>query len=99
MKRLPSPLSFDWDEGNINKNWLKHHVHNKETEEIFFNRPLQIFPDPKHSKAEQRYVLYGITNKGRRLTVVFTYRRNIIRVISARDQNKKERNIYDKNKT
>jgi len=36
----------------------------------------------------------GVTNEGRFLFVVFTIRRGRIRVVSARDMNKKERNIY-----
>jgi|SRR3989344_6052846 len=97
--KLPTPLSFDWDEGNKDKNWKKHKVFYKEAEEVFFNKPLEIFEDPMHSSLEQRYVIYGFTNKDRKLTVVFTYRRNKIRVISARNQSKKERIIYEKNKT
>ncbi len=93
---LPTPLSFDWNKGNVDKNWKKHKVHFKESEEIFFNKPLKIFGDPKHSKVEQRYVSYGKTNGKRLLAIVFTYRDNKIRIISARDQNRKEKNIYVK---
>lgn len=86
-------MEFDWDQGNINKN-LKHGAANKESEEPFFNKPLKIFKDPKHSQVEQRFVAYGTTNSGRMLAVVFTLREPKIRVISSRDQNKKERKAY-----
>lgn len=87
---------FEWDEGNIDKNLLRHKVTNNETGEIFFNEPLIIIPDIKHSKAEKRFVAQGKTNNNRKLTVVFTLRDKKIRVISARDQNKKERRQYEK---
>ena len=94
--KLPVPLAFDWDQGNLEKNWKKHKVHFKEAEEIFFNKPLKIFPDKKHSTKEKRFLALGFTNSRRRLTIIFTIRENIIRIISVRDQSKKERIIYAK---
>jgi len=96
MKGLPIPFSFDWDEGNIDKNWIKHGVHFKEAEEVFFSKPLKVFPDKRHSKKEKRFVIFGTTNLGRELTIIFTFRQSKIRVISARNQSKKERREYEK---
>ena len=96
MKRLPIPLSFDWNKGNIDKNWKKHRVHFKEAEEVFFNKPLRIFPDIKHSGKEDRFVAFGKTNQKRKLTIIFTLREEKIRIISARNQSKKERGEYEK---
>lgn len=93
--RLPVPLVFDWDEGNQNKNWEKHKVSNKECEELFLNRPKDVFGDEGHSDTEERYLAYGQTNGRRKLAIVFVVRENKIRVISARDQNKKERRKYE----
>lgn len=95
MKILPKPIAFEWNKGNINKNLKKHNVTDKETEEVFGNKPLKIFKDIKHSEKEQRFVAYGITDFDRSLTIVFTIREEKIRVISARNQNKKERRIYE----
>ena len=87
---------FDWDDGNRNKNFLKHNVSEGESEEIFFNAPLLIAEDLKHSYTEHRFVAFGVTNAGRYLTVIFTRRqKNLIRVISARDMNCKEREYYN----
>ncbi len=63
-------------------------------EQIFFNQPLIIGNDTKHSQSEVRYFTLGQTDNGRTLFVVSTIRDNIIRVISARDINKKEREVY-----
>ena len=89
------PLTFDWDENNKYKSWHKHQVKFRECEQVFSNQPLKIYPDPKHSQTEVRFLAYGITKKSRQLTIIFTIRNNNIRVISARDQNKKERKIYN----
>lgn len=92
---LASLTGFDWDSGNQFKSWEKHHVDFKECEEIFFNQPLLIFPDPKHSKVEQRYQALGQTNTGRKIFLSFTIREQKIRTISARDQHAKERKSYE----
>ena len=51
---LDNIIEFDWDEGNVNKNFTKHLVSNSECEEIFFNIPLFVINDEKHSKTENR---------------------------------------------
>jgi len=85
---------FDWDEGNRDKN-LKHAVHSWECEQIFFNEPLIILDDPIHSVAEDRSAAFGKTYSGRQLVIIYTMRGPMIRVISARDMNKKERRYYE----
>lgn len=85
---------FEWDRGNIEKNWEKHRVSYLECEEVFFNQPLLVQEDEIHSKSEPRYYVLGSTNDGRHLFIVFTIRRNKIRVISARNMGRKERRIY-----
>ncbi len=86
---------FDWDEGNLLKNWEKHRVSASECEQVFFNRPLVAGLDKEHSKIEDRFHALGVTDSGRQLFVVFTVRKNQIRVISARDMNRRERKVYD----
>jgi|SRR3989338_5948146 len=85
---------FDWDEANINKNKKKHNVEYRECEEIFTNNPLVFIEDKQHSQTENRWGALGKTNKGRLLAVYFTIRANKIRIISARDQGKKDRLAY-----
>ena len=91
-------VGFQWDEGNSQKSVQKHEVHPTEAEEIFFNTPLIISNDDKHSRDEKRYLALGMTNKKRFLTVIFTLRESdtLIRIISSRDQHQKERIVYAK---
>ena len=88
---------FDWDKGNIEKNWLKHKVSSVESEQIFFNEPIIILDDPKHTISEKRFAAFGCTDAGRLLAVIFTKRSKLLRVISARDMNRRERKFYEEN--
>jgi uncharacterized DUF497 family protein len=90
-----SIVGFDWDEGNKQKNWEKHQVDFRECEEVFFNQPLLIYEDTKHSSQELRFYALGRSDVSRPLFLVFTIRNEKVRVISARDQSKKERKIYE----
>ena len=73
---------FQWDEGKINKNLYKHNIENWECEQVFFNEPLIILDDPKHSYAEKRWAAFGKTDAGKLLAVVFAKRGSLIRIIS-----------------
>lgn len=96
MKIIPEPVVFEWDSGNQEKNWKKHKVAVKEAEAAFKNKPKFIFLDQRHSQVEKRYGLYGKTNEGRLLSLVFTIRGNKVRVITVRNMSKKERSAYEK---
>ncbi|MCG2789373.1 MAG: BrnT family toxin [Actinomycetia bacterium] len=89
---------FQWNEGNFNKTLDKHNVESWECEQIFFNEPLIILDDPKYSLLEKRWAAFGKTDSGRLLTVIFTNRGKLLRVISARDMNRKERKFYEENR-
>ena len=95
FKKLSQCNGFEWDKHNADKIWKKHDVSPAESEEIFFNRPLMVAEDRKHSDRENRFFALGHTNSGRRLFVVFAIRRDKIRVISARDMSRKERKVYE----
>jgi len=90
----PEFTGFDWDVGNREKN-LKHGVHASECEQVFFNEPLLLLADPKHSVAEDRFAAFGQTDDGRKLVVVYTKRADRLRIISACDMNRKERKFYE----
>jgi uncharacterized DUF497 family protein/predicted DNA binding CopG/RHH family protein len=87
---------FNWDEGNVDKNWEKHGVADFECEEVFFNQPLVVRHDPKHSQHEARFYALGRTDSNRLLLVAFTVRRKLIRVVSAREMTRRERRVFMK---
>jgi len=87
-------VGFDWDDANAQKNWDRHRVTPEEAEDVFFNEPLVVRGDFRHPQDEKRYYALGQTGRGRPLFVAFTIRRDLIRVISVRDMNRKEQDFY-----
>jgi len=97
MIDLSQVIGFDWDEGNSFKSAEKHSVSQAEAEQVFTDEQLFVADDVKHSQHEARYQALGRTIDGRHLHVTFTLRKNQtrVRVISARDMNRKERGLYE----
>ncbi|MBI2600617.1 BrnT family toxin [Candidatus Daviesbacteria bacterium] len=96
MRTDKDVFEFEWNNGNSGKN-KKHKVEDKEAEEVFFDENKVTFPDSLHSTDnEERLRIIGKTKKGRLLFIVFTKRGQKIRIISARDINRKEVPLYEK---
>ncbi|MFW6206344.1 MAG: BrnT family toxin [Gemmatimonadota bacterium] len=93
---LKGCTGFQWDSANADKIWHKHRVSRRECEQIFFNRPLIVADDEKHSDEEPRFYALGRTDEGRQLFVVFTIRGELIRLISARDMSRRERREFSR---
>jgi uncharacterized DUF497 family protein len=92
--RLAECTGFDWDSGNVPKLESRHKVTAGECEQVFFQEPLLVAPDHEHSKSEERWATLGRSQDGRALAIIFTIREDRIRVLSARDMNRKERRLY-----
>jgi|SRR5580698_4110862 uncharacterized DUF497 family protein len=88
---------FECDEGNARKSVEKHGVSQSEAEQPFFNAPFLMSEDVRHSDGEPRFHALGKTDIGRLLHLTFTLRAEgtRLRVISARDMSRKERNRYE----
>ncbi len=91
---LTKCTGFEWDRYNSEKVKTRHGVTPTECEQVFFNLPVIAGGDEKHSETEDRFYVLGQTDSGRLGFLVFTVRRDKLRVISARDMNKKERRAY-----
>lgn len=89
---FPDLEGFQWDDGNASKNWARHRVTQTEAEQVFLNRPLVVAAAP--FKGESRQFAFGHTGAGRLLTVVFTVRGSLLRVISVRPMSRRERRGY-----
>jgi uncharacterized DUF497 family protein len=97
MINLAGIQGFQWDEGNERKSADKHNVSQSEAEQAFLNEPLLLVEDDRHSQTEARFNALGHTDDNRFLHITFTLRDDarLIRVISARDMNRKERRSYE----
>ena len=89
---FPDIEGFQWDEGNSSKNWTRHRVTQTEAEQVFLNRPLVVAAAT--SQDEARQFAFGQTEAARLLTVVFTVRGSLLRVISVRPMSRRERRSY-----
>ena len=89
---FPDVEEFEWDDGNASKNWSRHQVSQTEAEQVFLNRPVVV--TDARPDAEARWFAFGRTDGDRLLTVVFTIRGRLLRVVSARPMSRAERRGY-----
>src|SRR5882757_10147304 len=94
MDRIKGCTGFQWGDGNSAKIPDRHGMSPAECEQLFFNIPLIVADDEKHSVNEARFYALGQADSGRLLFVVFTIRENLIRVIfRARYEPKRKENL------
>jgi uncharacterized DUF497 family protein len=89
------PLSFEWDGSKAKSNLAKHGVSFEEASTVFSDPLSLTIPDPAHSQAEHRSIVLGQSHQRKLLVVLFTERRDNIRVISARRASRRERKSYE----
>lgn len=95
MKYLPDILKFEWDKGNLDKSYKKHNITHKEAEEVFVSEEFFVVEDIAHSQSEPRYIGLGKTIAEIWLFVVFTIRKDLVRIISARRMHREEVERYE----
>ena len=91
-----SQLRFVWDASKNQANQQKHGVTFEEAQTAFLDENAQVYFDPDHSEAEDRFILLGISFQLRVLVVCHCYREGerLIRIISARKADKREQEDY-----
>ena len=100
MTDWTSLAGFQWDKANTTKNRDKHGIGSAEAESVFLAADLRVLEDPKHSTpAETRWHAFGTSCHNRPLSITFTIRHPLIRIISARPINARERKAYGHPKT
>jgi uncharacterized DUF497 family protein len=88
-------MNFEWESEKADRNLAKHGVSFAEASTTFGD-PLSVtIPDPRHSEGEERFVLFGMSDRGRLLAVVHTDRAGTTRIISARLMTRQEREQYE----
>jgi uncharacterized protein len=94
-------LRFEWDPRKAALNLTKHGISFSEAETAFTDELGLLLDDPDHSATEHRFILLGLSAKGRLLVVVHTYREAdaVIRIISARKADRLERRQYEERTT
>ena len=89
-------ITFEWNNRKASANLRSHGISFKEAESVFYDDFAIQFFDDDHSSEEDRFVMLGMSNVARLLTVVHCVREsgNIVRIISARKATRKERAYY-----
>jgi uncharacterized DUF497 family protein len=88
-------MDFEWDPRKAESNQSKHQVSFSEAATVFADDFAITIPDPGHSESEDRYITIGWSHHRRLLMVAHTDRGNRIRIISARELTKSERQAYE----
>jgi len=94
---IVADLRFDWDARKNAANKRKHGVSFEEARTVFYDDRALLIEDPDDEAEEDRFVLLGISAALRTLVVCHCYREkdSLIRIISARKANTKERKDYE----
>ncbi len=89
-------IEFDWDELKAITNERKHGVSFEEAQTVFYDEAARLSYDPNHSQTEDRYLILGMSDLLRLLVVCHSYQppNELIRIISARQATKQERQQY-----
>lgn len=88
-------MNITWDSIKAKSNFQKHKVRFSDAEPVFFD-PMALTRNDDDAEGEQRFVSVGMSAMNKILVVVYTYRDEGIRLISARRATPKERKLYEK---
>ena len=88
-------MKYEWDRAKAAENFAKHGVSFEEAATVFRDPLSQTGRDPDHSLDEERFVVFGVSTRGRLLVVAHAERGDTIRIISARPATPGERKIYE----
>ncbi|GBE04686.1 hypothetical protein BMS3Abin10_00302 [bacterium BMS3Abin10] len=88
-------MEFEWYPNKAVKNIKKHRVSFNEAATVFGDPLSATFPDSDHSIQESRFIIIGLSSLGRMLVVAHTYKKNRVRIISARKATRHERKYYE----
>ena len=91
-------MRFEWDENKAASNLLKHGVSFEEAATVFGDPLSDTFDNPDHSAEERRFVIIGASEQGRMLIVAHTDDGETVRIISAREPTRGEREFYEESR-
>jgi uncharacterized DUF497 family protein len=92
-------MQFEWDESKAARNLARHGVSFEEAATVFGDLLSDTFDDPDHSAEEQRFVIIGMSEKGRMLVVAHADADEVVRIISAREPTHGERDFYEESRS
>lgn len=91
-------MRFEWDESKAARNLARHGVSFEEAGTVFGDPLSETFDDPDHSAAERRFIIIGVSEKGRMLFVAHTDDGDVVCIISAREPTRGEKEFYEESR-
>ncbi len=91
-------MRFEWDENKAAANLARHDVSFEEAATVFGDPLSDTYDDPDHSAEERRFVIIGMSEKGKMLIVAHTDNGEVVRLISAREPTRGEREFYEESR-
>ena len=88
-------MKFEWNPEKAHSNLRKHKVSFVEAATALKDPMAATGRDPDHSMGEERFITFGVSERGKLLVVAHTEKDDTLRIISARVASKKERKIYE----
>ncbi len=92
-------MRFEWDENKAAANLVKHGVSFEEATNVFGDPLSDTFDDPEHSSAERRFIIIGMSENGKLLMVSHIDDGEAVRLISAREPTRGEREFHEENRS
>ena len=91
-------MKFEWDENKAAGNLVKHGVSFEEAATVFGDPLSDTFDDPNHSAEQRRFIIIGMSERGKMLIVSHTDDGEAVRIISAREPTRGERDFYEESR-
>ena len=91
-------MRFEWDASKASVNLVKHGVSFEEAATVFSDPLSDTFDDPDHSAEERRFIIIGTSERGKMLVVTHTDDGETVRIISAREPTRGEREFYEESR-
>jgi len=89
-----SCVRCEWDPAKAQSNWKKHGIRFSDAATVLSDERALTIRDP-FATAEERWITVGLDALGRILVVVYTWRAETVRLISARKATPREREAYE----
>lgn len=91
-------MRFEWDANKATGNPVKHGFSFEEAATVFGDPLSDTFDDPDHSAEERRFIIIGTSERGKILVVTHTDDGETVRIISAREPTRREREFYEESR-
>ena len=95
LKLFPDASGFRWDKNHRDRLLPRQRISPAEAEQVFYNLPVVLLDNEWPSQGVRRHALFGKTDGGRLLAIVFSIRGAAAHIIAAREMSRREKAYYE----